>query len=554
MDGTSHFFADKTLFMTGGTGFLGKVLLERILWQLPQIRRIFLLTRPNSAGDAEAAAALRAEGAIFGSSIFDRLRARYGERLEALVREKVKIVAGDVSYPDLALAPGSLQELGREVDVIINAAASVSFDERFDRAVEVNTLGPLHLLNFAKRFTNPTLVHVSTTYVSGRRIGSVAEQILQPDVCPFDLMGVSRSEPFRTECEIEKALQLAESIQRESRSPAALRQFRHAALVQRRAGRIPDDDTLDLAVERKRRHWVHDVLSREGLCRARHFGWIDTYTFTKAMGEQLLAKCSDGAPIIILRPSIIESSLYQPEPGWIEGYRTTTPIMLGYGKGEIPDFPGERDSVIDFIPVDFVVSALLASLANAGEGENLKVFHVAGSSENPLRLGDLIGYCREYFRQWPVWADARPVVPQPWKFRSQDEFDAWVSRRQKMLRIALALGDHLDFCPGAARFCRKFRLSQAHLKQLESYARLYGDYVRLLCHFKTDNTRHLFESLQNQDQQNFFFDPMAIDWQRYIREIHLPAVRRHVIRRVGRQLCAQTEAHWLSHGAVSSCS
>src|SRR5215472_1259485 len=232
MGETSHFFTDKTIFITGGTGFLGKVLLERILWQLPLIRRIFLLTRPHSSENVQVAAAIRAERAIFNSPISSRLRARYGERFEALVCEKVKIVAGDLSCPDLALVPGHLQELGSEVDVIINVAASVSFHERLDRAVNLNTLGPLYLLNFAKRFTNPTLLHVSTAYVSGRRTGFVSEQVLEPDISPFDLMGISHGEPFRTECEVEKALRFAQSIESDSRASAARNEFRNAALTQ----------------------------------------------------------------------------------------------------------------------------------------------------------------------------------------------------------------------------------------------------------------------------------------------------------------------------------
>jgi fatty acyl-CoA reductase len=533
----SHFFTDKTIFMTGGTGFLGKVLLERILWQLPQIRRIFLLTRPHCTENVEVAAAIRAKRAIFSSPIFSRLRGRYGERFEALVCEKVKIVAGDLSCPDLALVPGQVRELRSEVDVIINVAASVSFHERLDRAVKLNTLGPLHLLEFAKRFRNPTLLHVSTAYVSGRRTGFVSEQVLDPDISPFDLMGVGHGEPFRAECEIEKALRLGRSIESESRASAARNEFRHAALSQLPLGRPCDGDTLDWTAERKRQQWVRDVLSKEGLGRARKFGWFDTYTFTKAMGEQLLAKYSDGVPVIILRPSIVESSVNQPEPGWIESYRMSSPILFGYGKGEVPDFPGNRNSVIDLIPVDFVVSALLASLTSASVGMTPKVFHVGSSSENPLRFCELIEYSREYFQHLPLHYDSCPLPP--WKYRSQDEFDAWMDRRRKVLRIALTLCHQLHFCQQGRRFRQKFAVRQAHLKRLESYARLYADYARLICRFQTDNTRQLFHSLSSQEQQEFFFDPTTINWQTYIKEIQLPGVRRNVIGNKGEQ-CGQS--------------
>lgn len=41
----SEFFAEKTLFVTGGTGFLGKIMIEKLLWACPSVKRIYLLTR-----------------------------------------------------------------------------------------------------------------------------------------------------------------------------------------------------------------------------------------------------------------------------------------------------------------------------------------------------------------------------------------------------------------------------------------------------------------------------------------------------------------------------
>jgi len=440
------------------------------------------------------------------------------------------MVAGDLSCPDLGLDSHSLQVLGSEVDFIINLAASVHFHERLDVAVRLNTLGPRHLLNLAKRFRKPKLLHVSTCYVSGRQAGPIPEQVLESDVSAFDLMGITSNEPFRTESEIELALRFGQSVETESRTPAARSEFRHTVLDRLPSGRIADDDRLDQAAERNRQRWVHDVLSQEGLSRARRFGWVDTYTFTKAMGEQLLVKSANGIPIIILRPSAVESSLYQPEPGWIEGYKTTTPVTYGYGKGEHLDFPSRGKGVIDIIPVDFVVSALLASLTTLTEGRNPRVFQVGSGSENPVRWNELMEYTGKYFREFPLQNRSGPIMLQPMKYHSPEEFDTWVEGRRRRLRIARALCDRLDYWPGAARISRKVAVRRGNLKRLEHITRLYAGYIRLLCNFETNNTRRLFRSLQSQDQRDFFFDPTAIDWQRYIREIQLPGVRRHVLK------------------------
>ena len=41
------FYKDKTLFLTGATGFVGKVVLEKIFRSLPDIKKLYILVRPK---------------------------------------------------------------------------------------------------------------------------------------------------------------------------------------------------------------------------------------------------------------------------------------------------------------------------------------------------------------------------------------------------------------------------------------------------------------------------------------------------------------------------
>lgn len=52
--------------------------------------------------------------------------------------------------------------------------------------------------------------------------------------------------------------------------------------------------------------------------RANKYGWPNTYSFTKAMGEMVLG---DFTPLVIIRPTIVTSTFKQPFPGWLEGLR-----------------------------------------------------------------------------------------------------------------------------------------------------------------------------------------------------------------------------------------
>ncbi len=69
------------------------------------------------------------------------------------------------------------------------------------------------------------------------------------------------------------------------------------------------------------------------------------------------------APVTIVRPSIIESALAEPQPGWIRGFRMADPVIISYAKGLLKEFPGVPEGIIDVIPVDLVVASIMAVAA-----------------------------------------------------------------------------------------------------------------------------------------------------------------------------------------------
>jgi thioester reductase-like protein len=51
MAGVVKFFEGQNIFVTGGSGFLGKVLLEKLLRSCPDVGNIFMLVRPKKGKD-----------------------------------------------------------------------------------------------------------------------------------------------------------------------------------------------------------------------------------------------------------------------------------------------------------------------------------------------------------------------------------------------------------------------------------------------------------------------------------------------------------------------
>ena len=117
--------------------------------------------------------------------------------------------------------------------------------------------------------------------------------------------------------------------------------FRKQILDQSRSTKLSDSRIKKLLKGLTKR-WVENELIQEGMRRADQHGWNDVYTFTKAMGEQLLQKRRGRVPLVILRPSVTESSIRDPEPGWIYGLKVTDPLVVAYGRGLVPDFPAPR--------------------------------------------------------------------------------------------------------------------------------------------------------------------------------------------------------------------
>ena len=142
------FYRGKTVLLTGGTGLLGKVLLERMLSLLPDIAAVYVLVRPRTRAGATAISIdERLKQEVFESQIFEPLKDRMGDAFDSLFDSKVHAVSGDVAMDGLGLDPAIYERLQSEVDIIIHCAAVVSFDAPLDTAVRLNTWGPAEWLS-----------------------------------------------------------------------------------------------------------------------------------------------------------------------------------------------------------------------------------------------------------------------------------------------------------------------------------------------------------------------------------------------------------------------
>ena len=375
MQSIAEYLSGKTLFVTGATGFLAKGFVEKILFSAPEVARIYLLIRPRSRSNGQLVSdAERLETEILQSRAFERLRARLGGAFPAVMADKLVAVAGDLTEDGLGIAGGQRERLVEDVDFVVNFAGTVVFDEPIDSALEQNAMGAARVVAFAKACRKAALVHVSTAYVSGKRTGRIPEAPFPQDRSVSDLINGSAA-GFDLQGEIDAIRAFTREVEEASRKPDLEAAFLKQLRRQDRGKRVTDYRKAH-QVEALRQRWIRKQLVDEGMRRARRHGWNDSYTLTKAMGEQLIAKSRGDLPTAIVRPSIVESSLEDPVPGWVEDLKVADPLIVHYGKGRLSNFPIDPGIVLDIIPVDVLNNAVAAVLPQVHGSEEMKVYHV----------------------------------------------------------------------------------------------------------------------------------------------------------------------------------
>jgi long-chain acyl-CoA synthetase len=487
-------FRNCTMLLMGGTGFVGKVFLAMVLDRFPEMKHLIVQVRrkKNVSGEQR-----------FFSDILTSPPVRAAvEHMggEKAVRQKVTVIEGDLDEPLCGIAADRIEEFKGRVDVIVNLAGVVDFDPPVNESVEPNVYGTQHLIELVK-LLDTKLVHVSTCYVAGKRNGRISEET------PIDGYFPLRESSSGKQFSVAEELEWYEHFVKETRESRATNP-----------------------------RPVRERLREGGMNRAEQWGWTNTYTYTKSMGEQLLAK-TPGLEYSIVRPAIVESSMEFPFPGWNEGFTTSAPLVL-MGGGGVKGWPVRKDGPLEIIPVDLVTQGILIVAAAVLCGKNKRVYHLASADENPIMLPRLVAFLGMNSRYkhkhkkdgnrlanaWNAYVETQVITVESLQTRRSR-----LHRGLDVIHAALTLGKTLLGGKKMDPYLKSLRDTR---RQIRAQEVTLDKFLPFMFHnsfvFETKNIREAARMLTNEDLKRVNWEPETIDWADYWVNIHTKGIEKWI--------------------------
>ena len=526
----SALLSGRRLLVVGGTGFLGKVWCSLLLSRFPDVGHVYLVVRPKEGLGVRE----RFEQVVLKSPVFQPLREAHPHDFERFISEKVTPIFGDVAKPLCGIDAPLRDEMRAQIDAVVNVAGVVDFDPPLDEALEVNAFGCQNLVALARDLGDCPVLHTSTCFTAGSRTGPIDER--DPREVPFPRMGELDPKDFSPEREIAECLDLIE--QARHRASDAFRQshFLDQAKTNLRERNEPlGGPVLDDELARVKRRFVEGQLAGFGMERAQYWGWPNTYTYTKSIGEQIVA--GSGLPFCIVRPSIVESTIEFPFPGWNEGINTSAPIIFLIREGGL-QVPGSTHN-LDMIPCDMVCGAILLALGELLDGTAQPVYQAASSDVNPCsmaRFFELSGlYKRTYYQRTGKGGMLLSALQARYEsaLLTRQEYDAFGPHKLAAGARALSgLAEKAAVGPLSRLFGSAKSGLDAFGKQQERIARVMDTFLPFVTEyhyvFSAAAVRRAQARLTEADRSRIPWYPEALDWRAWFLDVHVPALERHV--------------------------
>nr|BBD13398.1 fatty acyl-CoA reductase [Hyphantria cunea] len=453
-----QFYKGVTVFITGGSGFIGKQLIEK-LFRSCAIEKMYLLLRPKKK-----------------IPIQERLQQILNDTVFQLVYEKnphfadkIVPVEGDISMIRMGMNEEQRTQITKEVNVIFHVAATTKFNAPLREATFTNVLGTREALALAKECTKcKSFVHVSTafTHATKDRVGKEFSEQFYPSPLSPDTL-----------------IQLVENV---------------------------DENRLNCITQ--------DLL----------YLWPNTYTFTKAIAEELIRTSAGDLPVCIVRPPIVVPAYCEPAPGWLDASTIFGPsgFILGILLGVLHVFFADLSTKLSIAPVDFVNNITIVAPWDAEKRRrkgdvNIPVYN-ATKNNNCCTPG----FIRE------VLLDARSKFCSP---KAVWHCYSFITKNHVRYRIltfflhyipAYLLDIVLDIIGKKPKNLKSF---VKLYKKCDEYFAVYSFFLSSSWDFKNQNSTAMLSRMSDTDRAIFNCDIAALDMKEFV-VIWALGIRKYIIK------------------------
>uniref|UniRef100_A0A1A9WT59 Fatty acyl-CoA reductase n=1 Tax=Glossina brevipalpis TaxID=37001 RepID=A0A1A9WT59_9MUSC len=503
----ASWYAGKNVLITGATGFMGKVLVEKLLRSCPNIKRLYLIVRPKKGLTAEAR-----KQQYFKCVIFHKILDKNPD-----IINKVHVIKGDLLEDDLGINIDQTKHLITNIEIIFHCAANVRFDQPLRPMVEMNVIGTLKLLKLAEKMEKlKSFTHVSTTYCQCNE--SVLEEHGYPaPQNPYEIIKMIKNLSDQSIAEITpndskvnptqgiviltfrrsiQSRKCNESVLEEHGYPAPQNPYEIIKMIKN----LSDQSIAEITPK---------LLN----------GLPNTYAYSKALTEDLINNYEKKLPIIVVRPSIVTAALEEPLPGWIEGVNGPTGLMIGAARGVIRSMHCNPDYASTVIPVDKAINGMIVAAYNRALSErgNVEFCNLCGSNKGLISWGESIETGKRLFYETPL------------------SFALWypdgsIKKNYYLHMICVVFFHYLpayfiDFF--LLLFARKPFLVRVQNK-ISTGLKLLQYYTTKDWTFKNEIFRQQYNKLNRIDQHIFNMDVTYIHWEHYIRN-YINGVRIYIM-------------------------
>uniref|UniRef100_A0A8D8UBE4 Fatty acyl-CoA reductase n=1 Tax=Cacopsylla melanoneura TaxID=428564 RepID=A0A8D8UBE4_9HEMI len=149
------FYANKTIFITGASGFVGTLVLEKLLRTCKDLRKVYVLFRSSKRKNIQERLV-----EYFNDPVFERMKSE-----NPTYYTQVTCIQGDLSLDQLGLLTEDRKTIVDNTQIILHVAATVKFDEHLADAYNINVKGTKTMIQLAELMKQlQSFVYVSTAY------------------------------------------------------------------------------------------------------------------------------------------------------------------------------------------------------------------------------------------------------------------------------------------------------------------------------------------------------------------------------------------------------